>query len=63
VTETTVFHPGQIVPVSGIYRCADSGHGHELESTDVAGHRFPPLPHGCDACGWVLAHATAHHRA
>jgi hypothetical protein len=51
------------VPVSGIYRCADSGHGHELESTDVAGHRFPPLPHGCDAGGWVLAHATAHHRA
>jgi hypothetical protein len=53
-----VFHPGQIVPRSGIYRCA-GGHGdHAWESTDVKGHRFPPLPAGCGGAGWVLERAA-----
>jgi hypothetical protein len=56
------FHPGQVVPVSGIYRCDDAGDdGHAFESTDVKGHRFPPMPHGCRGAGWVLEHAAAHH--
>jgi hypothetical protein len=56
-----VFHPGQIVPVSGIYRCAASEDGHTIESTDVKGHRFPPLPAGCRGEGWVLERGAAHH--
>jgi hypothetical protein len=55
-----VFHPGQIVPASGIYRC-DTQCGHTFESTDVKGHRFPPLPHDCPGEGWVLERATGHH--
>jgi hypothetical protein len=58
--DTDVFHPGQIVPTSGIYRC-DTECGHTFESTDVKGHRFPPLPDGCAGSGWVLEHAAAHH--
>ena len=54
------FHPGQVVPVSGIYRC-DQECGHSFESTDVKGHRFPPLPRGCPGSGWVLERAAAHH--
>lgn len=54
------FHPGQIVPISGIYRCDKDGHDHRFESTDVRGHRFPPLPGGCHGA-WVLERATAHH--
>ena len=59
---TTVYHPGQIFPVSGIYRC-DKGDdpAHRYESTDVKGHRFPPVPHGCAGAGWVLERASAHH--
>lgn len=54
------FHPGQVVSVSGIYRCDVQGHGdHRFESTDVLGHRFPPLPDGWS--GWVLEKATARH--
>jgi hypothetical protein len=49
-----VFHPGQVVPRSGIYRCDVPGHDHSYESTDVAGHRFPPLPDGCRGGGRVL---------
>ena len=59
--DTTVFHPGQIVPVSGIYRCDGETCGHAFESTDVKGHRFPPLPRGCRSSGWVLEKAAAHH--
>ena len=57
---TRVFHPGQIVPTSGIYRCDVVDHDHSYESTDVRGHRFPPLPHGCAGSGWVLERAAAH---
>jgi hypothetical protein len=55
-----VFHPGQIVPASGIYRCSGGHDGHVFESTDVKGHRFPPLPAGCRGEGWVLERASAH---
>ncbi len=44
------FRPGEIVPVSGLYRC-DGGCSHDW-STDVAGKRFPPLP--CRGDFWVL---------
>jgi len=57
--DADVHHPGQIVPISGIYRC-DSPCGHTFESTDVKGHRFPPLPSGCGGSGWVLERAAAH---
>jgi len=40
--DAQVFHPGQIVPRSGIYRCTEGHHDHSYESTDVKGHRFPP---------------------
>jgi hypothetical protein len=55
-----VFHPGQIVPASGIYRCAggEDDDDHFFESTDVKGHRFPPLPGGCRGGGWVLERAA-----
>lgn len=50
-----VFHPGQIVPVSGIYGCGEDADGHRYESTDVKGNRFPPtMPAGCTGEGWVL---------
>jgi hypothetical protein len=54
------FHPGQVVPASGIYRCDGTEDGHRYESTDVKGHRFPPLPAGCHGSGWVLERAAAH---
>lgn len=57
-TPTTVYHPGKIVPVSGIYRCDDGEDGHVYESTDVKGHRFPPMPRGCQGHGWVLERAA-----
>ncbi|SDX91253.1 hypothetical protein SAMN05661080_01689 [Modestobacter sp. DSM 44400] len=60
-TDPHVFHPGQIVETSGIYRCDVAEDDHSFESTDVKGHRFPPLPHGCQGGGWVLQQATAHH--
>jgi hypothetical protein len=46
------FKPGDIVPDSGLYEC-DGGTKHEW-STDVKGHRFPPLPAGCAGKHWVL---------
>ncbi|MEU6323336.1 hypothetical protein [Streptomyces sp. NPDC047009] len=52
-----VHHPGEIVPVSGIYEC-DCGRDHEY-STDVKGHRFPPLHQACSGSGWRLK-APAH---
>jgi hypothetical protein len=54
------FRPGEIVPASGIYRC-DAGCGHGFESTDVKGHRFPPLPNGCRGGRWTAEHLTEHH--
>jgi hypothetical protein len=78
MADRIVYHPGQVVPVSGIYRCdnaddeADDEAGdeagdaagdgaHVFESTDVKGHRFPPVPRGCAGSGWVLERASAHH--
>jgi hypothetical protein len=58
--QTDMFRPGQIVPTSGIYRCAGGDRDHVFESTDVKGHRFPPLPAGCSGNGWVLERATGH---
>jgi hypothetical protein len=60
--DRNLFHPGQIVPTSGIYRCAggEEDPAHRFESTDVKGHRFPPLPTGCRGKGWVLERAAAH---
>jgi hypothetical protein len=55
------FRPGELVPASGIYRCdVDEHEEHRFESTDVRGHRFPPLPGGCRGGHWVLERATAH---
>ncbi|MFD4973643.1 hypothetical protein [Streptomyces sp. NPDC058424] len=47
-----VYHPGEIVPESGIYEC-DCGQHHEY-STDVKGHRFPPLHDSCSGSAWKL---------
>ncbi|MFB7734817.1 hypothetical protein ACFC08_10575 [Streptomyces sp. NPDC056112] len=47
-----LYHPGEVVPRSGIYEC-DCGQGHEY-STDVKGHRFPPLHEACSDSGWKL---------
>jgi hypothetical protein len=55
------YHPGQVVPISGIYRCAGDECDHRFESTDVKGHRFPPLPVGCTGSGWVLERAAGQH--
>jgi hypothetical protein len=60
--ETHVYRPGQIVPTSGIYRCAGGDGDHVFESTDVKGHRFPPLPAGCTGGGWELERAAGQHR-
>ncbi|RPK56378.1 hypothetical protein EES44_26860 [Streptomyces sp. ADI96-15] len=51
--ETATWRPGEIVPESGIYAC-DCGQGHHHWSTDVKGHRFPPLPAGCPGGTWSL---------
>jgi hypothetical protein len=48
----TAHRPGEIVAESGIYQC-DCGQSHPF-STDVKGHRFPPLPEGCTGSGWKL---------
>jgi hypothetical protein len=59
--DAQVFHPGRIVPRSGIYRCDGDDDDHAYESTDVAGHRFPPLPRGCRAEDRVLVRAARRH--
>ncbi|MEW2258199.1 hypothetical protein [Streptomyces sp. NPDC047869] len=51
-----VHQPGEILPQSGIYEC-DCGQGHEY-STDVKGHRFPPLHEACSGSGWKLKAAS-----
>lgn len=53
---STGFPPGEIVPDSGIHEC-DCGQRHQY-STDVKGHRFPPLPDGCSGNGWKLKAAS-----
>ncbi len=55
-----VFHPGEIVPVSGIYGCGEDADGHRYESADVKGSRFPPMPVGCKSKGWVLDRSVSH---
>ncbi|MGW4303641.1 hypothetical protein [Streptomyces sp. NPDC004376] len=55
-TSAELYHPGDVVPASGIYEC-DCGRAHEY-STDVKGHRFPPLRHDCGGHGWRLKAAT-----
>ncbi len=52
MSEEQTWHPGEVVPESGIYEC-DCGAGHHW-STDVKGHRFPPLPEGCSGAAWRL---------
>ncbi|ELS50830.1 hypothetical protein [Streptomyces viridochromogenes] len=52
----SVHRPGEIVPESGIYEC-DCGQSHGY-STDVKGHRFPPLPGDCTGGGWTLKTAA-----
>ncbi|MEU8775602.1 hypothetical protein [Streptomyces sp. NPDC048606] len=51
---TEQWKPGEVVPRSGIYAC-DCGKEHQWSrSTDVRGHRFPPLPYGCTGKAWTL---------
>ncbi|MFB6477430.1 hypothetical protein ACFCXF_03095 [Streptomyces virginiae] len=46
--------PDDIVPQSGIYAC-DCGKRHLWsKSTNVRGHRFPPLPYVCPGQAWSL---------
>ncbi|GGM16321.1 hypothetical protein GCM10010129_70630 [Streptomyces fumigatiscleroticus] len=47
-----VFPPGETVPVGGIYVC--DCRQHQKYSTDVTGHRFPPLHDNCTGSGWQL---------
>jgi hypothetical protein len=51
-TADETYRPGEIVPASGIYEC-DCGNSHEY-STDVTGHRFPPMQQGCGGSRWRL---------
>ncbi|MFJ6940191.1 hypothetical protein [Streptomyces sp. NPDC101132] len=54
--DKTSWHPGEIVPASGIYECDCGGEHHW--STDVRGHRFPPLPDVCLGEYWTLKTET-----
>ena len=48
------FHPGDLVPTSGLYEC-NTQCGHRFEwSTNVADKRFPPFRAGCRGAAWVL---------
>lgn len=58
-SDEKVFKPGEKVPTSGIYECDCDGR-HPMDSTDVAGHTFPPPPQGCSGTGWKLKTATPH---
>ncbi|MFE4257252.1 hypothetical protein [Streptomyces sp. NPDC056883] len=54
MNDTNTWKPGEIVHQSGIYAC-DCGKEHLWsKSTDVRGHRFPPLPYDCQGQGWTL---------
>ncbi|PJO69956.1 hypothetical protein EZV77_27315 [Burkholderia thailandensis] len=47
------FKPGDVVPVSGIYKCTTCN---TPNSTDVKGHRFPPSH--CTGALWKLSKIT-----
>ena len=47
-----VYHPGGLVPASGMYEC-ECAQRHRY-SADVRGHRFPPLQEGRTGTGWKL---------
>ncbi|MGW8395848.1 hypothetical protein ACWGLP_03990 [Streptomyces lydicus] len=51
-----VYHPGEIVPESGIYECDCAQHYEYI--TDVRGHRFPPVHKECSGSGWKLKDAA-----
>jgi hypothetical protein len=51
------FSPGQIVPVSGIYKCTSCGSTSSF-STDVKGKTFPPSHH--PGARWELVEVTPH---
>ena len=55
------FHPGQIVPTSGIYRVThDIAHPDtEHEVTLIKSHRFPTCWH-CKGITFELVHAARH---
>ncbi|TQM32438.1 hypothetical protein [Nocardia bhagyanarayanae] len=58
--ENEILKPGQKAPASGIYECCGpTSCGHRF-STDVAGHRLPPLPADCKGGGWRLQQPTPH---
>jgi hypothetical protein len=57
VQEGDVFRPGSKVQASGIYECDSPGCDHQW-STNVKGHTFPPMQHGCDGRGWRLRNRT-----
>ncbi len=50
IGETVTVKPGHRAPVSGYDDC-DTGCGHR-RSTDVHGHRMPPLPDGYRGGTW-----------
>jgi len=50
------FSPGQVVPVSGIYRCTACAS--RTFSTDVRGKVFPPSH--CQGARWELVEMTPH---
>lgn len=47
------FKPGDVVPVSGIYKCTRCN---TPNSTDVKGHKFPPSH--CSGALWKLSKIT-----
>jgi hypothetical protein len=54
----TIYHPGQIVPVSGQYAALNTLHQKTREVTCTKGEPFPPTRVG--EIGYVLADATRH---
>lgn len=55
------YHPGQIVPDSGIYRIDHNSIHTNMpaEITLIKGRRFPICPH-CKSISYQLAHAALH---
>jgi YjzC-like protein len=55
------FHPGQIVPESGIYRVAHDPEHQDMphEVTVIKGRRFPTCRH-CKGVSFELVHAAKH---
>ncbi|GLV76225.1 hypothetical protein Shyhy02_42250 [Streptomyces hygroscopicus subsp. hygroscopicus] len=53
-----VHRPGEVVQGAGIYQ-GDCGRPHRY-STDVKGHRVPPLPGDSTGSGWTLRTAAQH---